>query len=97
MGEDRVGRGVAAGGMAVEVGAARRGTETPFQHVLGDFSDVTFEHGGQETRVFRDAGRYLIETDGPDGKRRVYEVVGVGGVDPLQQYLLSPEPGRVQA
>ncbi len=64
--------------------------------VLGDFDDVTFAHGGQETRFYRDGSKYLIETEGPDGRRRAYEVVGVAGVDPLQQYLLSPEPGRVQ-
>ncbi|MCZ0963853.1 multiheme c-type cytochrome [Paracoccus benzoatiresistens] len=64
--------------------------------VLGDFSGVTYEHGGQVTRFLRDGGTYLIETEGPDGERRAYEVVGVAGVDPLQQYLLSPEPGRVQ-
>jgi predicted CXXCH cytochrome family protein len=65
--------------------------------VLGDFGDVSFEHGGQVTRFMRDAGKYLIETEGADGQRRAYEVVGVAGIDPLQQYLLSPEPGRIQA
>ncbi len=65
--------------------------------VLGDFEDATFEHGGQVTRFLRDGDRFLIETEGPEGVRRAYEVVGVAGVDPLQQYLLSPEPGRVQS
>jgi predicted CXXCH cytochrome family protein len=64
--------------------------------VLGDFDNATFEHGGQLTRFLRNGDRFLIETEGPDGVRRAYEVVGVAGVDPLQQYLLSPEPGRVQ-
>ena len=65
--------------------------------VLGDFGDVTFEHGGRVSRFFRDGDAYLIETEGPDGLRRAYPVVGVAGIDPLQQYLLSPEPGRTQA
>ena len=64
--------------------------------VLGDFDNAEFEHGGQLTRFLRDGDRFLIETEGPDGVRRAYEVVGVAGIDPLQQYLLSPEPGRVQ-
>lgn len=64
--------------------------------VLGDFSGVVFEHGGKTTRFLRDGAKFLIETDGPDGQRRAFEVVGVAGVDPLQQYLLSPEPGRTQ-
>lgn len=65
--------------------------------VLGDFDDASFEHGGQLTRFLRDGPRFLIETEGADGVRRAYPVVGVAGVDPLQQYLLSPEPGRLQA
>ena len=63
---------------------------------LGDFGDVTFEHAGRVSRFFRDGDAYLIETEGPDGERRAYPVVGVAGIDPLQQYLLSPEPGRTQ-
>lgn len=65
--------------------------------VLGDFDDATFRHGGVETRFRRDGDTYLIETDGADGMRRAYEVVGVVGIHPLQQYLLSPSPGRLQA
>lgn len=64
--------------------------------VLGDFGDVSVTHGGFTARFFRDGERYMIETEGPDGIRRPYEVVGVVGIDPLQQYLLSPEPGRTQ-
>jgi hypothetical protein len=64
--------------------------------VLGDFDGASFEHGGQLTRFLREGGTYLIETEGPDGVRRAYPVVGVAGIDPLQQYLLSPEPGRTQ-
>jgi predicted CXXCH cytochrome family protein len=65
--------------------------------VLGDFDNATFTHAGQMTRFLRDGDRFLVETEGPDGVRRAYDVVGVAGIDPLQQYLLSPEPGRIQA
>lgn len=64
--------------------------------VLGDFDDARFEHGGLLTRFMRDGPRFLIETEGSDGQRHAYDVVGVAGIDPLQQYLLSPEPGRTQ-
>lgn len=64
--------------------------------VLGDFDDAVHEHGGQTTRFYRKDGGFFIETEGPDGARRAYPVVGVAGIDPLQQYLLSPEPGRTQ-
>jgi hypothetical protein len=39
----------------------------------------------------------VIETEGLDGARRAFKVVGVVGIHPLQQYLLSPAPGRLQA
>ena len=39
----------------------------------------------------------MIETEDADGQRRSFDVVGVAGIRPLQQYLLSPEPGRTQA
>lgn len=65
-------------------------------NVLGDFGDVSVTHGGFTARFFRDGDRYMIETEGPDGQRRPYEVTGVVGIWPLQQYLLSPEPGRSQ-
>jgi predicted CXXCH cytochrome family protein len=64
--------------------------------VLGDFDDASFEHGGTTSRFFREDGGYFIETEGADGVRRAYPVVGVAGVDPLQQYLLAPAPGRTQ-
>jgi predicted CXXCH cytochrome family protein len=64
--------------------------------VLGDFSGVTFSHGGATARFLRDGETYIIETQGADGRTASYPVVGVAGVDPLQQYLLEPEPGRTQ-
>lgn len=65
--------------------------------ILGDFSDVTYEHGGYATRFFTRDGTYFIETEGADGVRQAFPVVGVAGIAPLQQYLLEPVPGRTQA
>ena len=64
--------------------------------VLGDFSDVTFTHHGVTSRFFRDGAKFMIETEDGSGQRRAFEVIGIGGIDPLQQYLLSPEAGRTQ-
>ena len=61
--------------------------------VLGDFADASFESKGVVTRFSRRGDAFVVETEG----RRSYDVVGVAGVRPLQQYLLSPEPGRTQA
>ena len=67
------------------------------QTILGDFDDAVFEHAGIRHQFFRDGERFLVETDGPDGEPSTYEIVGVAGIAPLQQYLLETEPGRLQA
>ena len=36
--------------------------------VLGDFIDATFDYYGVKSRFFRKDGKFLVETDGPDGK-----------------------------
>ncbi|MFO1209645.1 MAG: multiheme c-type cytochrome [Amaricoccus sp.] len=65
--------------------------------VLGDFADASFESRGVTSRFTTEGGKYFVETGDGAGGRRKYEVVGVAGIRPLQQYLLSPEPGRTQA
>jgi predicted CXXCH cytochrome family protein len=64
--------------------------------VLGDFSDQTFDYFGVHSRFFRKDGKFLVETDGPDGKLAVFEVKYTFGVDPLQQYLVEFPDGRLQ-
>jgi tetratricopeptide (TPR) repeat protein len=65
--------------------------------VLGDFSDATFDYFGVKSRFFRKDGKYLVETDGSDGKLATFEIKYTFGVDPLQQYLVEFADGRVQA
>jgi predicted CXXCH cytochrome family protein len=65
--------------------------------VLGDFSDATFDYYGVRSRFFRKGGRFLVETDGPDGKLATFEVKCTFGLDPLQQYLIQFPDGRLQA
>jgi predicted CXXCH cytochrome family protein len=65
--------------------------------VLGDFSGATFEHFGVKSRFFRRDGKYLVETDGPDGKLAEFEIKYTFGVYPLQQYLIEFPDGRFQA
>lgn len=65
--------------------------------VLGDFADVTFSHKDIDTRFYRDGDNYMIETQGPDGDTRRYSIAGVVGVEPLQQYLIETELGRLQS
>ena len=65
--------------------------------VLGDFSDATFDYHGVKSRFFRRDGKFLVETDGPDGKLATFEVKYTFGLDPLQQYLIEFPDGRLQA
>ena len=65
--------------------------------VLGDFSGATFDYFGVRSRFFRDHGKFLVETDGADGKLATFEVKYTFGIDPLQQYLIEFPDGRIQA
>ncbi|MCP4071308.1 MAG: tetratricopeptide repeat protein [Hyphomicrobiales bacterium] len=66
------------------------------QNVLGDFNDAIFSHKGVKSRFFTDNGRYFVETPGGDGKTSNFEVKYAIGVEPLQQYILELEKGRLQ-
>jgi predicted CXXCH cytochrome family protein len=65
--------------------------------VLGDFNNASFDYYGVRSRFFRKDGKYLVETDGPDGKLATFEVKYTFGIDPLQQYLVEFPDGRIQA
>ena len=65
--------------------------------VLGDFRDAGFDYYGVHSRFYRENGKFLVETDGPDGRLAVFEVKFTFGVDPLQQYLIEFPDGRIQA
>ena len=65
--------------------------------VLGDFNDASFDYFGLHSRFFRDGDKFMVETDGPDGKLAAFEVKYTFGLDPLQQYLVEFPDGRIQA
>ena len=65
--------------------------------VLGDFSNATFDYHGVRSRFFREDGKFLVETDGLDGRLATFEVKYTFGLDPLQQYLIEFPDGRLQA
>jgi len=65
--------------------------------ILGDFDDAIFEHKGVTTRFTRRDDAFFVETEGAGGEMRAFEVTGVAGIAPLQQYLVVTEPGRLQA
>ncbi|HUL11010.1 MAG TPA: tetratricopeptide repeat protein [Methylococcaceae bacterium] len=65
--------------------------------VLGNFSDAEFRKNGVVSRFFRRDGRFLVRTDGADGKLADFEVKYTFGFTPLQQYLVELPGGRLQA
>lgn len=65
--------------------------------VLGDFADATFTKDGVRTRFFRRDGKFWVRTDGEDGRPADFEVKYTFGVEPLQQYLIPLDRGRLQA
>jgi hypothetical protein len=64
--------------------------------VLADFNDRKFEYQGVTTRFFRQGDKFMVNTEGPDGKYHDYEIKYTFGVRPLQQYMIEFPDGRVQ-
>ncbi len=65
--------------------------------VLGDFNDSRLEHLGVVTRMFRQDGKFLVNTEGADGQLHDFEVKYVFGVEPLQQYMVEFPSHRQRA
>ncbi|EXI79749.1 MAG: cellulose synthase subunit BcsC [Candidatus Accumulibacter appositus] len=65
--------------------------------VLGDFADSRFTQQGVESTFFKSVdGKFMVRTDGPDGKLTDYPISYTFGVYPLQQYLIAFPGGRYQ-
>jgi hypothetical protein len=54
--------------------------------VLGNFDNGRFSKDGVESTFFRRGDKFMVRTDGPDGKLTDYEISHTFGVYPLQQY-----------
>jgi tetratricopeptide (TPR) repeat protein len=65
--------------------------------VAGDFGGARFAHGEVTSTFSRRDGKFLVRTDGPDGKPGEFEIAYTFGIEPLQQYLVHFPGGRVQA
>jgi predicted CXXCH cytochrome family protein len=65
--------------------------------VLGTFNKAKFSYAGLTSTFFKRDEKFFVNTDGPDGKLRDYEIKYTFGVMPLQQYLIEFPDGRLQA
>lgn len=73
-------------------------TEPSAETIVADFADTRFDGEGMSVRFTVDEdGTHRIAVTEADGSQRTYDVHSVVGIEPLQQYLLETEPGRLQS
>jgi predicted CXXCH cytochrome family protein len=65
--------------------------------VLAPFQGESFTTAGVTSTFHQDKGRFVVRTDGADGKLRDFEVTQVLGTWPLQQYLAPMPDGSLHA
>jgi Flp pilus assembly protein TadD len=65
--------------------------------VLGDFDDAGLTQYGVTSSFYKKDGRFMVKTEGADGKLQDFEIKYTFGVQPLQQYLIEFPGGRMQA
>ncbi|PMH38102.1 deca-heme c-type cytochrome [Vibrio sp. 10N.286.49.C2] len=64
--------------------------------VLGDFNNQTILHNGKPNRFFRKGDEFWVNIEGPDGLFHDYQITYTFAFDPLQQYMVEFDDGRVQ-
>ncbi len=65
--------------------------------VLGDFNNAIFTHQGARSTFTRKDGAFYVNTQGADGEYQTFKIDYTFGVEPLQQYLVKFDDGRMQA
>jgi hypothetical protein len=71
--------------------------ETAADTVLGDFDGAVFSYHDVKSAFYKKDEKFMVRTDGPDGKLHDYEIKYTFGVYPLQQYLVEFPGSRLQA
>ncbi|MDX2472162.1 MAG: multiheme c-type cytochrome, partial [Candidatus Krumholzibacteria bacterium] len=64
--------------------------------ITADFDNATYTHYGVTSTFYREGEKYMVRTDGPDGKLTDFEVAYVFGYFPLEQFLIRFPDGRMQ-
>jgi len=67
------------------------------QTVLADFNAPPLQSDVETTRFVRKGDAFWVNLPGPDGQSADFKVAYTFGVEPLQQYLVELEGGRLQA
>ncbi|MGR5520194.1 multiheme c-type cytochrome [Vibrio sp. PNB22_4_2] len=66
------------------------------ESVLGDFNDYTFTFKGKPNRFYRKGDEYWVNIQGPDSEWHDYKISYTFAWEPLQQYMVEFEDGRLQ-
>lgn len=64
--------------------------------VKADFNNTTFNYHGIITTFYKKDAKFMVKTDGPDGKLHDYEIRYTFGIYPLQQYMIEFPDGKIQ-
>lgn len=72
--------------------------EATDKSVVGNFNNAHFTdpYTQKSSRFFRENGKFMVETEGPDGVDGVFSISHTFGFYPLQQYLVPFPGGRLQ-
>lgn len=65
--------------------------------VLADFNNTSFQDNGVKAAFSRRGDRFIVRTEGPDGKEAEFQVKYTFAYEPLQQYLIDLGGGKLQA
>ncbi|CAK1698233.1 Cytochrome c-552/4 domain-containing protein [Vibrio crassostreae] len=66
------------------------------ESVLGNFDDQIVTHKGKPNRFFRKGDEFWVNIEGPDDQFKDYKISYTFAFEPLQQYMVEFEDGRVQ-
>ena len=64
--------------------------------VKADFNNTTFNYNGIISTFYKKDGKFMVQTDGSDGKLHDYEISYTFGIYPLQQYMIKFPDGKIQ-
>ena len=64
--------------------------------VLGNFNNTEFISNKEINRFYKKASQYWVNIKGADGKFHDYQIKFTFGYEPLQQYMVEFDDGRVQ-
>ena len=64
--------------------------------VLGNFNNSVLGQGKNKSLFFKQKDNFWVNIKGPDGKFNDYQIKYTFGYEPLQQYMVEFDDGRVQ-